>query len=229
MYHDSNCLDTENRTSSSTLSIPVYNINRIAFSKSDRIKFHIVVPPMYNIDSTNNTITINGTNYSITNGFYEDIVAVITAFNTAIVSTGITIAINNITAIVTITCSSVFTFNSCPLLGFMSNQSGSTSYTATQATNLNRNTICFCSNLASLFSQINLNKQQESYQPSNFVMAFLNNAINQFNYIDSDWMEVNNPQMFDQVTFYFGLTGSTPSVINSVLYNWSVVLEIRRQ
>lgn len=226
---DSIQLDTENRNSDSSISIPVFRIQRMAFLKNDKIKFSVVVPPMYNIDNTNNNIILNNTTYSITNGFYESIDNVISEFNTALSATNISISLNNITGIISISHPTTnFTLTKNNLFGFTSNQSGAITYTATQCPQMNKNTISFCSNLSALFSQLNINKQQEVFHPKNYLFSFLNSAVNSYNYIQSDWMTVSNSIMFDDLVFFFGITGSPPITINDIKFNWSIIVDIQR-
>jgi hypothetical protein len=226
---DSIELDTENRTNTSTLSIPVFKINRMAFLKNDKIRFSVVVPPFYNIDSSNNSIVLNGTTYSISNGYYNSIDDIISAFNSSIESTGISIELNELTGLITISHPTTnFSMNSNSLFGFTTNKTGNISYTATQGTNQNKNTISFCSNLSSLFTHLNINKQQESFQHKQFVFSFLNSSVGTYNYIMSDWLTVSSNIMFDELNFFFAVTGTPPAIINSIIYNWSVIVEIQK-
>jgi hypothetical protein len=228
MSCDSLCLDTENRKPDSTLSVPIFKINRFAFMKNDKIKISIAVPPMYNIDNTNNNITIDNTIYTIPNGFYESIDDVISAFNNSISSTGISISINNLTGFITILGGSNFVLSKTLLFGFTENQFGNYTYIATQGIQLNKNTICISSNLSGLFPQLNLNKQQENNLPKNYLFSFLNSSVNAYNYITSEWMTVGTSIMYDELLFFFGITGNPPAILTDIKFNWSVIIDVQR-
>lgn len=229
MSYDSCCLDSENRVTSSTLSVPTFKINPMKFQKGDKIRLNVCAPPIYNIDSTNDSITIDTVAYTITDGFYNGIDDVIKAFNTAIVAKAITIAMNDTTGLITFSHASTnFDLSACSLFGIMTDQTGDKTYTGSQGNNLNKSTLCFCSNLISLFNQLNFNKLKETYHPKNYIFSFLSSSVNSFTYISSEWLTVNNTMIFDEVTFAFGYTGSSPSIYTNIIFNWSVILEIFR-
>jgi len=226
---DSNTFDTENRETISTISIPSFKIQPIKFQKGDKIRFNICVPPIYNIDDTNDTINIDTVDYTITQGFYGSINAVIDSFNTSITATGISIAINDTTGLITIAHASTnFDLTACKLLGILTDQTGDHTYTGSEGNRLGRNTLCFCSNMSALFNEINMNRLKETYHPKNYLFSFLNSSVNSYNYISSEWLTVNNNIIFDQLSFAFGITGSSPSILTGIIYNWSVILEISR-
>lgn len=229
MIYDSNCLDTENRDTGSTLSVPKYTINNIKFKKNDKIRFSIVVPPIQNITDSNHTITIDTVDYTITNGFYRNIEDVIKAFNTAITTTAITITFDTVTALITISHASTnFVLTAIPLLGFTSNQTGDKTYTSSMGAQLGRNTICFCSNMISLFSQINTSRRKETYHPKNYIISWINNVVNCYSYVQSEWLTVNTDLEFSELVFAFGYTSTSNDIITNIIHNWSVVFEIQR-
>jgi len=211
--------------------VPVFKVNAIQFLRGDKIKFSIVAPPFYNIDDNNDTITIDTVDYKITQGFYASINSVIDSFNTAITATSITLSINDTTGLITISHASTnFDFSKCLLLGFESDSTGDKTYTATIGNSLGYNTLSFCSNLVSLFPQLNYNKQRETFHPKNYIFSFLNSSVNSYNYISSEWLSVQNNLMFDTFSFGFGYNdSSSPQIITNIIYNWSVIVEIMRE
>lgn len=231
-YYESIILDTQNRNTGTTLSLPTWSINTIRFKRGDSFKLSIVCPYIQNIDSTNHTITINSTPYTIIDGFYESISQVINAFNTAIVATGISITQSKITSLITISHpTTAFTVKSSTFLGFDAQQTGSTSYTAIKAPFFSENILAVCSNLASLFNRINIVNRPQPNHPANYLFSDLYPCNGSTNYIiSSEWFTVHNPVEISNIYVAFAHPSSAlPSIsyYTSILHDWVVHLEIK--
>jgi hypothetical protein len=231
-YYESIILDTQNRTTGTSLSLPQWSINAIRFKRNDQFRLSIVCPYFQNINSSNNSITIDTVAYTITSGFYSSIPEAISAFNTAITAKGITISLNQTTGLVTIAhATTAFTLEASTLLGFTAQQTGSASYTATRAPFFAENIIAVCSNLASLFNRINIVNRLQPNHPPNYLFSELYPVNGASNYIIcSEWFTVHNPIEISSIYIAFAHPSSlspSSSYYSTVIHDWTVKFEVK--
>ena len=107
--YDQITLDTSQRLSTSPLSQPVWNIRTREILKGDKVRVSLAIPPIPSVNTRNYTLTIDSVDYSITAGIYDNSAAIVTAFNTAIALSGVTLALDATTGKVTASASVAFT------------------------------------------------------------------------------------------------------------------------
>ena len=228
--YDQITLDTSQRLSDSPLSQPVWNIRTREILKGDKIRVSLAIPPIPSVNSRNYTLTIDSTPYSITAGIYDNSAAIVTAFNTAIALSGVSLTLSNTTGKVTATGSVNFTLattSAGACLGFTTAKSGATSYVADVAMFFGRNVVVVTSNLKTLIAKMSTAAQPETFEPQSALISVLYPVVSSYHYIRSEWLE--SPCAFTLTDISFGFVDPrTPTYYETVLSPWSATIEFLR-
>ena len=226
--YDQITLDTSQRLSTSSLSQPVWAIRTREILKGDKVRVSLAIPA---VNTRNYTLTIDSVDYSITAGIYDNSAAIVTAFNTAIALSGVTLALDATTGKVTASTSVAFTLavtSAGAYLGFTSAKSGSTSYTADEAMFFGRNAVIVVSNLGTLIKRMNTAAQPETFEPQSALVSVLYPVVTSYHYIRTEWLE--SPTAFTLRDLSFGFVDPrTPTFKETVLLPWSITIEFLRQ
>jgi hypothetical protein len=223
-------LHTINRRTSTAIEHPTFDLVNRELKVGDFIEFQIDIPYLPVINSLNNKITINDTNYTITSGInYTSNAQIITAFNTAIAGTGCVLTLQPETNIIKIEHSDTnFTLKACPFLGFKSDRSGNTIYQADEPFDITENMIYVCSDFSTNLEMVTPSLNVESWLPSDLLFATIHYAGGGHRFAaTSNLFRINKNFSFRQINFSLR-NPSSPTVDIPINQHWGVIIKIYR-
>ena len=229
--------DTSMSANFGTTTHPKFRTERRDFKQGIQIKITTIFPNsnVYNVTSTNKTITIDATPYTIAEGTYASLTDIADAYSI----TGYTITVSNITGKFTITNDATTNFDLAvnDFLGFTSAKTGaftyvsrcanfSAVYTANKPCNISPRAIMFCSNLAQLFQNRSISHRREKYNPPDLFDAVVVESVGRDVACKTEWLTVSQEQELDYLEFFWRYPNSITSDV-PIYSDWNIIVSFR--